>query len=289
MLFRSPLGLGLVERVQLLELGIEHGGRLREQLRGRLGGAEAQRVRDRGAVERVHEGLADLEVADRVPILVQVDVLNHILLIDLDRQTGRFRIVDLPGVQQRHRRLTGTYRVQTCPGVGNEVMLRGFRTALGPAPIFVEALVHRADAGFVALDAIGPGADRLQRAAERVVHERCGADHHPWLTRQQIGHLAVRGLQFQPDLQIADGIDREPEALLRGRSEDKEKLIASDWSPLVDIVEDDKEYLFKHVKINVPSWDEQTGEDWSIACIGKLNIDRRTSTAIILDVEHDAK
>jgi HSP20 family protein len=29
------------------------------------------------------------------------------------------------------------------------------------------------------------------------------------------------------------------------RSEDKEKLIASDWSPLVDIVEDDKEYLIK--------------------------------------------
>ena len=55
------------------------------------------------------------------------------------------------------------------------------------------------------------------------------------------------------------------------------------------VFEDDKEYLFKHVKINVPSWDEQTGEDWSIACIGKLNIDRRTSTAIILDVEHDAK
>ena len=29
------------------------------------------------------------------------------------------------------------------------------------------------------------------------------------------------------------------------RSEDKEKLIASDWSPLVDIVEDDKEFLVK--------------------------------------------
>jgi hypothetical protein len=47
------------------------------------------------------------------------------------------------------------------------------------------------------------------------------------------------------------------------------------------VFEDDKEYLFKHVRINVPSWDEQTGEDWSIACEGKLRIDRETSTAII--------
>lgn len=47
------------------------------------------------------------------------------------------------------------------------------------------------------------------------------------------------------------------------------------------VFENDKEYLFKHVKINVPSWDEQTGEDWSIACVGELIIDRETSTAII--------
>lgn len=47
------------------------------------------------------------------------------------------------------------------------------------------------------------------------------------------------------------------------------------------VFENDKEYLFKHVKINVPSWDEQTGEDWSIACAGELTIDRETSTAII--------
>jgi len=42
-----------------------------------------------------------------------------------------------------------------------------------------------------------------------------------------------------------------------------------------------KEYLAKHVKINVPSWDEQTGEDWNIACDGFLEIDRGTSTVII--------
>lgn len=47
------------------------------------------------------------------------------------------------------------------------------------------------------------------------------------------------------------------------------------------VFENDKEYLFKHIRINVPAWDEQTGEDWSIACEGELRIDRETSTAII--------
>lgn len=47
------------------------------------------------------------------------------------------------------------------------------------------------------------------------------------------------------------------------------------------VFENDKEYLFKHVRINVPSWDEQTGDDWSIACVGNLEIDRCTSTAVI--------
>lgn len=47
------------------------------------------------------------------------------------------------------------------------------------------------------------------------------------------------------------------------------------------VFEDGKEYLFKHVRINVPSWDKQTGDDWNIACLGKLEIDRETSTAII--------
>jgi hypothetical protein len=42
-----------------------------------------------------------------------------------------------------------------------------------------------------------------------------------------------------------------------------------------------KEFLAKHVKINVPSWDEQTGEDWNIACDGVLEIDRETSTISI--------
>ena len=47
------------------------------------------------------------------------------------------------------------------------------------------------------------------------------------------------------------------------------------------VFEDDKEYLFKHVKINVPSQSERTFEDWNISCDGVLTIDRETSTAII--------
>ena len=44
-----------------------------------------------------------------------------------------------------------------------------------------------------------------------------------------------------------------------------------------------KEYLFKNVRIRVPSYSESepTGEDWNIACDGILEIDRETSTAII--------
>jgi len=47
------------------------------------------------------------------------------------------------------------------------------------------------------------------------------------------------------------------------------------------VFENDKEYLFKHVKINVVSESEQEGGDWNIICHGELNIDRETSTAVI--------
>jgi hypothetical protein len=47
------------------------------------------------------------------------------------------------------------------------------------------------------------------------------------------------------------------------------------------VFEDGKEYVFRNVKINVNSWGEKTGEDWSIVCKGLLAIDRDTSTAII--------
>ena len=47
------------------------------------------------------------------------------------------------------------------------------------------------------------------------------------------------------------------------------------------VFDNDKEYIFKNVKINVPSWGAKTGADWSICCEGQLVIDRETSTAII--------
>jgi hypothetical protein len=47
------------------------------------------------------------------------------------------------------------------------------------------------------------------------------------------------------------------------------------------VFEGKKEYLFKHVKIEVPSFSERDGEDWNIACVGVLEIDRDSSTAII--------
>ena len=47
---------------------------------------------------------------------------------------------------------------------------------------------------------------------------------------------------------------------------------------------DKKEYIFKNVKINVPSYSEKdpSGEDWNIACEGTLQIDKETSTANII-------
>lgn len=47
------------------------------------------------------------------------------------------------------------------------------------------------------------------------------------------------------------------------------------------VFENGKEYLFKHVQINVPCRDEQTGQDWNIACDGHMTIDRENSIAII--------
>jgi hypothetical protein len=44
---------------------------------------------------------------------------------------------------------------------------------------------------------------------------------------------------------------------------------------------DGKEYLFKNVKIDIPSYSERTGEDWNIACDGILEIDRDNSIANI--------
>lgn len=42
-----------------------------------------------------------------------------------------------------------------------------------------------------------------------------------------------------------------------------------------------KEYLAKNIRINVPSWGEKTGDDWSICCDGIIRIDKPTSTITI--------
>ena len=47
------------------------------------------------------------------------------------------------------------------------------------------------------------------------------------------------------------------------------------------VFENDKEYLVKHLQINVPCHDETDGVDWNICCHGVMTIDKDTSTAII--------
>jgi hypothetical protein len=49
------------------------------------------------------------------------------------------------------------------------------------------------------------------------------------------------------------------------------------------VFENDKEYLFKHFVLNVPSKSEQADnvEDWNICCYGIMTIDKETSTATI--------
>lgn len=47
------------------------------------------------------------------------------------------------------------------------------------------------------------------------------------------------------------------------------------------VFENDKEFLFKNVKINTKSYSERDGEDWNISCDGNMVIDRDTSTAVI--------
>ena len=54
------------------------------------------------------------------------------------------------------------------------------------------------------------------------------------------------------------------------------------------VFENGREYLFKHLKIQVPVWDEVTPDgqghdDWNIACEGYLNIDHVSGTAEIVN------
>ena len=47
------------------------------------------------------------------------------------------------------------------------------------------------------------------------------------------------------------------------------------------VFENGQEYLAKHIKINVPCFDEQDKEDWNIACLGTMAINSTTSTITI--------
>lgn len=49
------------------------------------------------------------------------------------------------------------------------------------------------------------------------------------------------------------------------------------------VFENDKEYIVKHFKINVPSFSEKSfdTEDWNVCCYGVMHLDRETSTATI--------
>jgi hypothetical protein len=55
------------------------------------------------------------------------------------------------------------------------------------------------------------------------------------------------------------------------------------------VFENDDEYIFKNVKINVPSYSERSGneqnDDWNIACEGFMKIDEKTSTSTINKVK----
>jgi|TARA_R110000824_G_C15155388_1_gene671398 hypothetical protein len=48
------------------------------------------------------------------------------------------------------------------------------------------------------------------------------------------------------------------------------------------VFEGDKEYLVKHFRLDVPSYSEQAGPDWNVTCEGKLQLDKETSTAVII-------
>lgn len=51
------------------------------------------------------------------------------------------------------------------------------------------------------------------------------------------------------------------------------------------VFENDKEFLFKNVRIEVNSWSERAADDWNIACEGVLIIEKDTSTAIIRNIQ----
>ena len=56
------------------------------------------------------------------------------------------------------------------------------------------------------------------------------------------------------------------------------------------VFENGKEYLVKHIKINVPCYDEVTGDgngsdDWNFSCEGYMIVDKASSTITINSTE----
>ena len=47
------------------------------------------------------------------------------------------------------------------------------------------------------------------------------------------------------------------------------------------VFKDEQEYLAKYVRINVPTWSEQSGPDWNIACKGTMQFFSDTDTIVI--------
>lgn len=47
------------------------------------------------------------------------------------------------------------------------------------------------------------------------------------------------------------------------------------------VFKDGEEYLARHVRILVPSWSEQSGPDWNIACKGSMAFYNDTDTVVI--------
>ena len=52
------------------------------------------------------------------------------------------------------------------------------------------------------------------------------------------------------------------------------------------VFENGKEYVVKHIRINVPCYDEVTGDglgndDWNFSCEGSMTVDRESSTITI--------
>lgn len=47
------------------------------------------------------------------------------------------------------------------------------------------------------------------------------------------------------------------------------------------VFENGQEVLARHVRIEVPSWSESSGEDWNIACVGKMLFFDDTDTVVI--------